>query len=74
VHLAVCRRGGFHHRRQLAVRDYLRSHADEAADYEEAKRRSAEAAQGDRARYAAGKAAHLVALQERALRWHDLKP
>lgn len=73
VHLAVCERGGFHQRRQLAVRDYLRAYPNERAAYEEAKRRSAEAAQGDRARYAAGKAAFLSALQERALRWQRLK-
>jgi GrpB-like predicted nucleotidyltransferase (UPF0157 family) len=69
VHLAVCQRGGFHNRRQLAVRDYLRAQSDQAAAYEKTKRSSAEAAQGNRELYARGKAAFLIGLQDRALAW-----
>jgi GrpB-like predicted nucleotidyltransferase (UPF0157 family) len=71
VHLSVCGQGGFHNRRQLAVRDYLRTHPDEADAYAEAKMRAAATAGGVREAYARGKAEFVVGLQERALRWVD---
>ena len=61
VHLAVCQRDGTHHRRQLAVRDYLRAHPAAAHEYELIKRRSVAAARGDRDAYARGKADFLGA-------------
>lgn len=68
VHVAVCRRGGFHHRRQLAVRDYLRANAAEAAAYAEVKRGAAATAGGVREAYARAKSEFVAALQDRALR------
>jgi GrpB-like predicted nucleotidyltransferase (UPF0157 family) len=74
VHIAVCALGGFHQRRQLAVRDYLRAHPDEAREYAEVKRQAAAEAAGVRARYAAGKGQFVAALQERALSWAGMAP
>lgn len=70
VHIAVCQLGGWQHRRHLAVRDYLRAHPDEAAAYEEAKRRAAELAHGDRSVYSASKNDFVVALEQRAVAWY----
>jgi GrpB-like predicted nucleotidyltransferase (UPF0157 family) len=53
----------------LAVRDFLRAQPDEAAAYAELKRALAERHPQDRLAYVAGKDAHVVALQARALRW-----
>lgn len=69
VHIAVVERGGAHHRRQLAVRDYLRTHPDEASAYADTKRRAAAAAAGVRVEYARAKADFVIALQDRAVRW-----
>lgn len=71
VHIAVCRRGGFHHRRQLAVRDYLRANQSEANAYAEVKKRAAATAAGVREVYAKAKGEFVLALQERALRWAE---
>lgn len=72
VHLAISTLGGFHQTRQLAVRDYLRTHPDEADLYAAVKRQAAFEAAGVRRRYAAAKAAFVVALQDRAVAWAGL--
>ena len=69
VHIALCRQGGFHNRRQLAVRDYLRTHPEEAAAYADVKRKAAAEAGGVREAYAKAKGDHVVGLQGRALEW-----
>jgi GrpB-like predicted nucleotidyltransferase (UPF0157 family) len=68
-HVHVCRAGGGHERRHLAVRDFLRTHPAEAADYAALKRRVAERHPRDRLAYIAGKDAYVRALEARALRW-----
>lgn len=74
IHIAVCSKGGLHHVRQLAVRDYLRTHPDESSAYAEAKRQAAAGAEGVRKRYVAGKAQFVIALQDRAIAWAGLEP
>lgn len=71
VHIALTSQGSFHHRRQLAVRDYLRSHPLEAAAYAQVKRSAARSAGGVRERYASAKGEFVGGLQERALRWAE---
>src|SRR5215210_3031950 len=68
-HLHVCEAGGEHERRHLAVRDFLRAHADEAARYAQLKRAVAERHPRDRPAYMAGKDRHVRELEARALRW-----
>jgi GrpB-like predicted nucleotidyltransferase (UPF0157 family) len=70
-HLHVCEAGSDQERRHLAVRDYLRSHADEAQAYGELKRRLSASMPNDRLSYIAGKDAFVQALQQRALRWRS---
>ena len=65
-HLYVCLPSGREHRRHLAFRDYLRSHAAEAAEYAALKSRLAAAFPEDRAAYAEGKSAFVEAVLERA--------
>lgn len=66
-HVHVCQAGSQHERRHLAVRDFLRAHADEAARYAELKRRLADAHPQDRLAYMAGKAGYMEELEARAL-------
>lgn len=54
-HVHVCEAGGPHERRSLAVRDYLRAQAKEAAGYGAVKQTIAERHPGDRLRYIAEK-------------------
>jgi GrpB-like predicted nucleotidyltransferase (UPF0157 family) len=55
--------------RHLAVRDYLRAHAQEADNYAEFKRSLVREVGGDWERYVDGKAAYTGALERRALSW-----
>ena len=66
-HLHVCERGSDHERRHLAVRDFLRSHPDEAAEYEALKRRLAAEHPEDRLAYIEGKRAFMTSLEAQAL-------
>jgi GrpB-like predicted nucleotidyltransferase (UPF0157 family) len=68
-HVHVCQANGEHERRHLAVREYLRAHADEAAAYAAVKVAVARRSPGDRLAYMAGKREHVVALERRALAW-----
>ncbi len=70
-HIQICEAGSHQERRHLAVRDYLRSHPVERAEYEAVKRREAERAAGVRSRYSAGKHEFVQALEQRALAWVD---
>ena len=69
IHLHVCQAGSAHEFRHLAVRDYLRAHADERAAYAALKRRLVAAAPGDRLAYIAGKERYVDDLEARALAW-----
>jgi hypothetical protein len=51
----------------LALRDYLRVRAEEAAGYGEVKRRLAALRPGDRLAYIEGKADYVAALEKRAV-------
>ena len=51
------------------MRDYLRSHPDEAARYAALKRAVAERNPEDRLAYIEGKAAYMTELERRALAW-----
>ena len=53
----------------LAVRDFLRTHPDVAAQYTRLKRALTAQHPGDRDAYIAGKAQFMSELQARALRW-----
>ena len=68
-HLHVCQSGSEHEMRHIAVRDYLRTHADEAAEYAALKRRIVARAPLDRLAYIARKQRHVDALEARALAW-----
>ena len=68
-HLHVCEAGSGHELRHLAVRDYLRVHADEATAYAALKRRLVARHLHDRLAYIAGKDAYVAALEARALAW-----
>jgi len=67
-HLHVCEAGSRHELRHLAVRDFLRTHTEEAARYAALKRALAERHPGDRLAYMAGKGPYLSELEARALR------
>ncbi len=68
-HVHVCAAGGEVEHRHLAVRDLLRADPAEAAAYAQVKRAVAARHPLDRLAYAAGKEAHVVALEARALAW-----
>jgi len=68
-HLHVVEAGRAHERRHLAVRDYLRTHPDEARQYEALKRRLVAEHPEDRLAYIEGKDAYMAALESRALSW-----
>jgi GrpB-like predicted nucleotidyltransferase (UPF0157 family) len=68
-HLHISQEGSPHFWRVVAVRDYLRTHRDEAATYAAIKRRLTSARPGDYQFYIAGKNDFVLALQDRALAW-----
>jgi GrpB-like predicted nucleotidyltransferase (UPF0157 family) len=68
-HLHVCEVGSEHELRHVAVRDFLRTHADEAARYEALKRALVARYPQDRLAYIEGKDDYLAALERRALSW-----
>lgn len=73
-HVHVCLAGGDVEHRHLAVRDFLRAHADEAEAYADVKRAVAERHPEDRLAYVDGKDAYVVALERRALAWAQRQP
>ncbi len=68
-HLHVCAAGSEHERRHVAVRDFLRSHADEAASYATLKRQVVARHPEDRLAYIDGKDGYITALERRAVAW-----
>jgi GrpB-like predicted nucleotidyltransferase (UPF0157 family) len=68
-HLHVCAAGGEHELRHLAVRDFLRAHADEAERYAALKRELVARHPQDRLAYIEGKEVYLAALEQRAVAW-----
>jgi GrpB-like predicted nucleotidyltransferase (UPF0157 family) len=68
-HLHVCEAGRAHELRHLAVRDFLRAHDDEAAQYAALKRAVAARHPQARLAYIAGKDEYLAGLEARALVW-----
>jgi GrpB-like predicted nucleotidyltransferase (UPF0157 family) len=68
-HLHVCAAGSGHELRHLALRDYLRTHPDEVAEYAARKRDLVARNAGDRLAYIAGKDRYVAALERRALAW-----
>jgi GrpB-like predicted nucleotidyltransferase (UPF0157 family) len=68
-HLHVCEAGSAQELRHLALRDYLRSHADEAAAYARLKREAAERFPQDRLAYIEAKERYVRDLEARALQW-----
>ena len=68
-HLHVCAAGRQEELRHLAVRDFLRAHAGEAARYAALKREIVARHPQDRLAYIAGKEADMAALEARALAW-----
>ena len=69
-HIHVCEAGSPHERRQLAVRDYLRTHPEEAVAHGTVKKAIAERHPGDRLGYIAEKDPYVEALVRRALVWY----
>jgi GrpB-like predicted nucleotidyltransferase (UPF0157 family) len=68
-HLHVCEGGSDEEFRHIALRDYLRSHPDEAALYEQVKRRVVARHPEDRLAYIEGKSDYVAELQARATAW-----
>jgi GrpB-like predicted nucleotidyltransferase (UPF0157 family) len=68
-HLHVCQAGSEHEFRHVAVRDFLRTHADEAARYAALKRQVVASHPQDRLAYIEGKDEYITALEERAVAW-----
>lgn len=68
-HVHVCQSGSEQELRHLAMRDFLRAHRDEAAEYAELKRRLVARSPHDRLAYMAGKQQYVDALETRALAW-----
>ena len=68
-HLHVCKVGSEHELRHLAVRDFLRAHADEAARYAALKREAAARHPQDRLGYIEAKEEYVIALEARATAW-----
>jgi GrpB-like predicted nucleotidyltransferase (UPF0157 family) len=64
----VCAAGSDHERRHLAVRAFLRAHADEAAKYAALKRGVARRHPRDRLAYIAGKEQYMRGLEARAMK------
>jgi len=68
-HLHVFAAGSSEIERHLAFRDYLRAHAELAAEYSELKRRLARECQSTIDLYMAGKDAFVKEMERRALAW-----
>jgi GrpB-like predicted nucleotidyltransferase (UPF0157 family) len=68
-HLHVCEVGSEHELRHVAVRDFLRTHEDEAAHYAGLKRQVVARHPQDRLAYIEGKDEYVAALEERAVLW-----
>lgn len=68
-HLHVCQAGGEQELRHVAVRDFLRSHPEEAARYAALKREVVARHPQDRLAYIDGKDAYVTALEQRAVTW-----
>jgi GrpB-like predicted nucleotidyltransferase (UPF0157 family) len=68
-HLHVCEVASEHEFRHVAVRDFLRTHADEAARYAALKRQLVARHPQDRLAYIEGKDEYVTALEERAVAW-----
>jgi GrpB-like predicted nucleotidyltransferase (UPF0157 family) len=68
-HLHVCEVDSEHELRHLAVRDFLRTHADDAARYAALKHALVARGPQDRLAYIDGKDDYLAALEKRALWW-----
>src|SRR5829696_2305345 len=68
-HLHVCEAGSTHEFRHVAVRDFLRADAAEAARYAALKRQVAARHPQDRLAYIEGKSAYVTALEQRAIAW-----
>jgi GrpB-like predicted nucleotidyltransferase (UPF0157 family) len=68
-HLHVCEARSAHELRHLAVRDFLRAHDDELAQYAALKRGVAARHPQDRLAYIAGKDEYVAGLEVRALVW-----
>ena len=68
-HLHVCEAGSEHEFRHLALRDYLRADADEAAKYGVLKREAAKGAAQDRLAYIEAKEGYVSDLEARAVKW-----
>jgi GrpB-like predicted nucleotidyltransferase (UPF0157 family) len=68
-HLHVCRSGSDHELRHVAVRDFLRAHADEAARYAALKREVVARHPQDRLAYIEAKDPYVMALEARAVAW-----
>lgn len=65
-HLYVCARDNAEHRRQVAFRDYLRAHPDEAQRYEALKRDLTARFRDDRTAYSEGKTEFVEAVLAKA--------
>jgi GrpB-like predicted nucleotidyltransferase (UPF0157 family) len=68
-HLHVCEVGTEHEFRHVAVRDFLRTHVDEAARYAALKRKVVARDPHDRLAYIEGKYGYVSSLEERAVAW-----
>jgi GrpB-like predicted nucleotidyltransferase (UPF0157 family) len=68
-HLHVCPVGSDHELRHVAVRNFLRTHPEEAASYATLKRELARRHPQDRLAYIAGKDRYVRDLEARALEW-----
>ena len=68
-HLHVCEAGSDQEVRHVALRDFLRSHDDEAERYGALKRRLMRGLGQDRLAYIEGKDQYVAALERRAVAW-----
>jgi GrpB-like predicted nucleotidyltransferase (UPF0157 family) len=68
-HVHVCAAGGGEEMRHLVVRDFLRSHSEEAAKYADLKRELARRTHQDRLAYIEGKEPFMRDLEQRAVAW-----
>jgi GrpB-like predicted nucleotidyltransferase (UPF0157 family) len=73
-HLHVCVRDSHQELRHLAVLDFLRSHADEAANYAALKRKAAGRHPQNRLAYIAAKDRYVSDLEARAVAWAEKEP